>query len=131
MDTFWDTSAVVPLLLREPHTVAAQAAWSRTTRPWAWRWLVIETEAALSRRAAPPAAWSHWAALHASLHLLDLESDRWDALRAFNRALHLRAADAAHLFVFERASTAVPGLQLVAFDAGLVEAARRIGLAVL
>lgn len=131
MDSFWDTSAVVALLLREPNSAAAHRAWSRTARPWAWRWLVIETEAALSRRKAPPEAWTQWAAMLESFRLLDLEGDRWDALRAFNRALHLRAADAAHLFVFERASTAIPGLKLVAFDAELAGAARRIGLPVL
>ncbi len=130
MNTFWDTSAIVALLLQEPHTSAAQAAWMKSTRPWAWRWAVLETEAALSRRSAPPETWTQWATLLESLHLLDLEPDRWDTLRAFNRALRLRAADAAHLFVFERASTAIPGLQLVTFDQELTAAARRMGLAV-
>ncbi len=130
MNTFWDTSAIVALLLQEPHTSAAQAAWAKSSRPWAWRWAVIETEAALSRRSAPPEAWTQWAALLESLHLLDLEPDRWDTLRAFNRALRLRAADAAHLFVFERASTAIPGLRLITFDQELTDAARRMGLSV-
>lgn len=130
MDAFWDTSAVVPLLLKEPHSAAAQAAWAKTTRPWAWRWLAVETESALARRAAPPEAWSQWASLLASFHLVDLESARWDALRAFNRALRLRASGAGHLFLCERISTAIPGLTFVTFDAELSAAGRRIGLPV-
>ena len=128
MNTFWDTSAIVALLLQEPNTSAAQAAWATSTRPWAWRWAVIETEAALARRAAPPEAWTQWAALLDTLHLRDLEPDRWDALRAFNRGLRLRAADAAHLFVFERAGAAIPGLRLITFDQELTDAARRMGM---
>lgn len=131
MDTFWDTSAVVALLLQEPDTQSAQAIWSTTTRPWAWRWMVIETEAALSRRKAPPAAWTQLANLLETIRLLDLDPERWDSLRAFNRALRLRAADAAHLFVCERANTVIPGLHLVSFDAEQVAAARGMGLSVL
>lgn len=130
METFWDTSALVALLLQEPHTKVAHKAWSATQRPWAWRWAVMETEAALSRRQAPPQAWSQWSSLLSSLNLLELEPERWEALRAFNRALRLRASDAAHLFVFERASTVIPDLRLVSFDAEQTAAARRIGLAV-
>lgn len=131
MDTFWDTSAVVALLLQEPNTASAQSAWSHTTQPWAWRWMVLETEAALSRRKAPPMAWTQFAALLESVRLLDLEPERWDSLRAFNRALRLRAADAAHLFVCERANTVIPDLHLVSFDDEQVAAARGLGLLVL
>ena len=131
MNTFWDTSAVVALLLQEPETQSAQSAWSKTTRAWAWRWMIIETEAALARRKAPPVAWSQWATMLESFTVLDLESSQWDSLRAFNRALRLRAADAGHLFVFERASTIIPELQMVCFDQDMTAAARDIGLAVL
>ena len=130
METFWDTSAIVAFLIKEPHTEAARKAWSKTTRCWAWRWVVVETEAALARRQAPPEAWSQWDTLLSALNLLDLEVECWDALRAFNRGLPLRASDAAHLFVCERASTALPGLRLVSFDAEQTKAARHIGLAV-
>lgn len=130
MQTFWDTSAIIPLLLKEPHTIEAQAVWTKSTRAWAWRWLILETEAALSRRKARAEAWSQWAHLSASLTLIDLNSARWDALRAFNRGLGLRAVDAAHLFIFERASTAIPGLQLVTFDQEMSVAADRLGLTV-
>ena len=131
METFWDSSAVVALLLQEPDTGLARAAWSKTKRAWAWRWLVIEVEAALARRRAPPAAWSQWSLLLENINLVDLNPRHWDALRAFNRALHLRAADAGHLFVYERACSAIPGLQLVSFDMEINRSARKLGLALL
>lgn len=115
MNTFWDTSAIVALLLQEPHTSAAQAAWAKSSRPWAWRWAVIETEAALSRRSAPPEAWTQWAALLESLHLLDLEPDRWIRC-APSAALCACAQQMPHISLFERASTAIPGLRLITFD---------------
>lgn len=131
MDVFWDTSAMVALLLQEPSSAAARAAWTRTSRAWAWRWAVMEAEAALSRRKAPPSAWSQWAVLQGSLRLLDLDPAHWEALRAFNRGLRLRAADAAHVFVCERAATAVPRLNFITFDTEQAAAARSIGLSVL
>ena len=130
MDTFWDTSALVALLLREPHTAAAQAAWRKTARAWAWRWAALEAESALLRRKAPPEAWEAWARLCGALRLVELDDPQLDALRAFNRALGLRAADAAHLFVCQRAAEAIPGLRLVCHDAEMTRAARRIGLRV-
>ncbi len=128
MDSFWDSSAVVALLLREPHTAAAQAAWAKSERIWCWQWLVLEVEAALGRRRAAPQTWSDWARVQSALRPLDLEPGAWDALRVFNRALRLRAADAAHLFVCERASQALPGLRFVCFDAEMNRAARNLGL---
>ena len=39
MEVFFDTSAVVPLVLREKHTQAARTHWHASTSRWAWRWL--------------------------------------------------------------------------------------------
>lgn len=130
MQTFWDTSAIVALLIQEPGTAAARDAWEKTTQPWAWRWMVIETEAALSLRSAPPSAWEQWKSALRTIRLLELRGDDFEALRAFNRGLRLRAADAAHLFVCERAASAIPGLHLVTLDEDMKATAQRIGLAV-
>jgi hypothetical protein len=65
------------------------------------------------------AAHSHW---------LHLDPALWPQLGAFNRALKLRAADAGHLFVFDRALTAVPGIVLVTFDPEIEQAAALLGL---
>lgn len=35
MQAFFDTSAIVPLLIREPHSDDAQAAWRETAAAWA------------------------------------------------------------------------------------------------
>jgi hypothetical protein len=64
----------------------------------------------------------------AHIHWLDLEPALWPQLRAFNRPLKLRAADAGHLFVFDRALTALPGIELVTFDQELVQAAATLGV---
>ena len=129
MNTFWDTSAMVALLLQEPGTAAARSVWKNSSQPWAWRWLVIETESALSRRRATAAAWNQWRSAMGAIRLLDLHPDQWDTLRAFNRGLRRRASDAAHLFVFERASTVIPDLQLVTLDDEMKDGAQQLGLA--
>lgn len=130
MDLFFDTSAVVPLLLVEPHSERAVAAWEQVERVFAWRWMEVGVEAALGRRQAPPEAWAQWRAVSGSVHWLEMESSLWGELRAFNRSLKLRAADAGHLFVFDRALGAVPELKLVSFDREMVDAAGELGLPV-
>ena len=128
METFWDTSAVVPLLLKEAHSTAAVRAWQASTRAWAWRWLEVEVEAALSRRRAPAAVWAGWRSMHPHVRWIDCLPETWPQLRAFNRPLRLRAADAAHLFVFDRLCSALPEVRLVCFDDEIRKAARSLGL---
>lgn len=128
MHLFFDTSAVIPLLLQEPHTPRALEAIAQAERLFAWRWLQVETEAAITRRRATPVAWSEWRQLAASIHWLELSESTFPALCAFNRPLRLRAADAGHLFVFDRAITVVPELHLVTFDDEMTAAAQTLGL---
>jgi len=131
MDLFLDTSAAIPLLLREPHTDSALDAFAQAERLFAWRWMQVEAEAALTRRRAPPTAWVGWRQLAASIHWLELSESSVPALCAFNRPLRLRAADAGHLFVFDRAITVVPELHLLTFDSEMQEAAQTLGLPIL
>ena len=130
MELFFDTSAIIPLLLIEPHSPRASEAWAATEGLWAWRWMEVEAEAALGRRGCPPEAWAGWRAISARIHWLDLETDAWPQLRAFNRSLCLRAADAGHLFVLEQLVGIVPRIKLVTFDSEMQSAAKRIGLPV-
>ena len=123
MDIFFDTSAIVPLLIKEVHTGKAQAAWSKATRAWAWRWMQVEAEAALGRRRASTDAWAQWRTLANSIKWLELEPKMWPQLCAFNRPLRLRAADAGHLFVYDRAMTVVQGMALATFDDEMAAAA--------
>ena len=128
MHLFLDTSAVVPLFLQEKHTAAALDAWERSSQLYAWRWMQVEAEAALARRRAPAAAWAEWRQFSAAVSWLEMSESLLPQLCAFNRALRLRAADAGHLFVFDRAVTVVPELQLVSFDNEMIEAADTLGL---
>lgn len=128
MDIFFDTSAIVPLLIKEVHTPKAQAAWSKATRAWAWRWMQVEAEAALGRRKASAEAWAQWRTLANGIKWLDMEPRMWAQLCAFNRPLRLRAADAGHLFVYDRAMTVVAGMALATFDDEMAEAAAALSL---
>ena len=128
MELLFDTSAVVPLLLSEPHSKNALRAWAKARRVWAWRWLQVETEAALSRRKAPAVVWRRWADVAASFSWLDLSEQTYPQLRAFNRPLKLRAADAGHLYIFQTAAQVVPGLKFVCFDVELRRATKLVGL---
>ncbi|HUF62065.1 MAG TPA: hypothetical protein VMN36_08315 [Verrucomicrobiales bacterium] len=128
MELFLDTSAVVPLILREPHTPRALEIWQEGERVWAWRWLQVEAEAAIARRRADARAWRQWSLVSSAIVWLDLEPRSWPLLLAFNRPLRLRAADAGHLYVFHRAASVAPQLRLVCFDAELHAAARTLGL---
>ena len=131
MDLFFDTSAVVPLLLTEPHSNKASQAWSKAERVWAWRWLHVETEAALSRRKAPAIAWRNWHQMASVFSWLDLGEQHYAQLRAFNRPLKLRAADAGHLYIFHLATNVVPSMKLVCFDQELRRATKTLGLELL
>lgn len=128
MDLYFDTSAIVPLILEEPRSQDALSALAKAERVFAWRWMQVETEAALARRRASPEAWSEWRRLASTIFWLELAGSSFPAVCAFNRALRLRAADAGHLFVFDRALGVVPELRLVCHDLEMLEAADHLGL---
>ena len=131
MELFFDTSAMVPLILDEPHSQKALETWDKATRAWAWRWLQVEAEAALGRRRAGARAWHQWRLVASAITWLDLEARMWPLLCAFNRPLRLRAADAGHLYIYNSATSVVPTLKLVCFDKDLNEAAKALGLDVI
>lgn len=88
----------------------------------------VELEAALTRRKADAKAWSAWRSISGSFNCITLNPNQFDALRAFNRSASLRAADAGHLFVFERTLEALPDLLLLTFDDEMAKAANRMGM---
>lgn len=128
MRVYFDTSAIVPLVLAETHSEAVLRVWPDTTERWAWSWLVVEAEAALVRQKADADAWSEWSRVARSLTLVELNPRDHGALRAFNRGLGMRAADAGHLFLFDRLSRELDGLQLVTFDREMSLAARDLAM---
>jgi predicted nucleic acid-binding protein len=131
MVRFFDTSAVVPLVISEPHSEAAGKLWAESTTRFAWQWLRVEAEAALVRRKVPPVGWSHWRKIEDAIHWIEPERNWLQQLRSFNRGVGLRAADAGHLYVMERSLHSVPELQLVTFDREMRAAAENRGIACL
>lgn len=128
MKTYFDTSAIVPLLLQEPHTQAALEVWSQSSQCYAWLWLEVETEAALQRRAAPASAWKNWERIRSSINFLTFPDSEIPALRFLNRSLGLRAADAGHLFVMEKLSRVEPIIRLACFDIEMLKSASTLQL---
>ncbi len=128
MNIFFDTSAVVPLLLNETRSKAALRCWAECEQAWAWNWLLIETEAALVRQGADPTAWAAWRQISNGFTLCELNASRLSELRAMNRTMGLRAADAAHLFLFDRLACRIPGLALLTFDKEMAQAAEALAL---
>jgi predicted nucleic acid-binding protein len=129
MPAFFDTSAIVPLILKEPHSGAAGSVWKQTSRRIAWQWLRVEVEAALVRRIAPPEAWTRWYVIESAMDWVEPEAGWLEHLRAFNRGAGLRSADAGHLYLMERCLRGAPGLRLVTFDHEMRRAAARRGIA--
>ena len=129
MRVFLDTSAVVPLVLSEAKTAAMHRLWPEFSQRWAWDWLVIEAEAAFIRQEASAEAWRQWHKVAESLNLVELPSEERSALRAFNRGIGLRAADAGHLFVFDQLSRHLDGIQLITFDREMLAAAKNLHMA--
>ena len=129
MNTFFDTSAIVPLLLREPHSDNARVAWTEATGVrLAWRWLKVETEAALTRRRAGAKIWQEWDRIESELNWIELPESEIEALCRFNRNFGLRAADAGHLFVMDRLSRTFESLALASFDKEMRGSAEELGL---
>lgn len=129
MRGFFDTSAVIPLVLKEERSNEIDGHWSDFTERWAWSWLIVEAEAALTRQRADAIAWRQWGRISRSLTLVELSSQDRRILCAFNRGIGLRAADAAHLFLFDRLSQQLDDLQLVTFDREMSQAATETGMA--
>jgi hypothetical protein len=137
---FWDSSAVVPLVSREPASASCRA-WLRAD-PVMLVWSLAATEviSALARKhrdgGLDPRPFAIGKQRLAKLERAWSEVSAFDAVRSRARRLlevhALRAADALHLAaalvaVEERTES----LELVTFDARLAAAARREGFPVL
>jgi uncharacterized protein len=134
---YWDTSALVPLLIAEPRTEAMRTLLSEDERIVTWAWTSVEFTSAIERRAREGRL--DRAGRRSALARLVQLASAWDevtdvlAVRRQARALlaryPLRAADAAQLAAAlvvapEERST----FGFVCLDARLSEAAEREGL---
>jgi predicted nucleic acid-binding protein len=130
MEAFWDTSALLPLVLEEIDSPRAAQAWAESDRCIAWNWLQVEAESALLRRKAPKEAWRRLDQLCGVIEWIDIPANHHPGLCEFNRTLALRSADAAHLYAFATARGSLQDLTLVSFDNEMKRAALRLRLAV-
>jgi len=128
MKIFYDTSAWVPLILQESASASMWEAKKDASEIWAWGWMRVETEAALTRRKATSSTWKNWRLLQSEVSWVELQADQTDTLCSFNRAIGLRAAEAGHLFVFDRLFSELPDLVLLTLDSEMASGGRRIGL---
>lgn len=136
---FWDSSALVPLLVEEAETEAARALYLEDSGAIVWWGATIECASAVARREregqlSPEAASE-------SLRRLDALARHWhriepvDAIletsRRFLRVHPLRAADSLQLAAAFLASEGRPStLEFICLDDRLVIAARREGFQV-
>ena len=133
---FWDSSAIVPLLLREKSTTAIRKLYDADPEMMAWWGAEAECVSALARleRASPsvgPAvedALGRLDALRRSWHEVQCVLTVREAARRLLRVHDLRAADALQLAAAIVASENRPStMELVCLDQRLAGAARREG----
>jgi len=137
---FWDSSAIVPLLLREKSTTALRKLYDADPEILAWWGAEAECVSALARleRGTP----SVGPAVEDALGRLDALKGAWhevqcvltvrEAARRLLRVHDLRAADALQLAAAVVASENRPStMQIVCLDARLAGAALREGFRIL
>ena len=134
MIAYFDTSALIPLVIDEPSSEPAARLWDQATRVVSSRLLYPEARAAVARarrmeRITATTSRRAVAELDDLLTQVDIvELDRSLSQRAGELAeVHnLRGYDAVHLASAER--VADPEVVVVAGDADLIRAARALGL---
>lgn len=131
---FADTSALVPLLVREPGTSVARRLWDEAGRVVAATIVHAEVRAALAAadRAgrlgdAHGPLVERWDGLRAQLDLVEVDRTLVDAAGELATAHGLRGFDAVHLAAALRVADGTT--VLAASDGRLLRAAERAGLA--
>jgi predicted nucleic acid-binding protein len=136
---FWDASAIVPLLVAEPTTKAAQAIAAKDPAMLVWWATEVECASALARLERGGSLDD--AAMAQALDRLGRLANAWNEVDASDslrevavrllRVHPLRAADALQLSAAYLAAERRPAsLQLVTLDDRLAMAARKEGFAV-
>ncbi len=117
MALFWDSSAILPIVLEEPHSSMACSAWRSGEEHFAWNWMELETHAALVRRKANAFQWQGWRFCLDRVFLIELSAANYPALMRCNEVWKLRSADAGHVYLFETLLGTRPDFKFVTFDA--------------
>jgi predicted nucleic acid-binding protein len=136
---FWDSSAVVPLLIREDATHAIEQLFRTDPEVVVWWGAEVECVSAISRRERESSLDN--AQAEAALERLDSLIAGWSEVepsetvrrtaRRVLRSYPLRAADALQLAAASAAAEGVPrDVEVVTLDERLANAARREGFAI-
>lgn len=120
---FWDTSALISVLLPEPATKVAQKAMGAGSLYMAWEWIQLEAYSALTRRRAAASEFKSLAEILESFQYLTLDSRDYLEIQALLKKHRLRTADAGHLFCLKKAKKFRPDVRFVCFDGELIRAA--------
>jgi uncharacterized protein len=137
---FWDSSAIVPLLLAEAATATVQAIAARDPELLVWWATEVECASALARLEREKVinateagqAFERMALLAGSWHEVEPGDGVREAAVRFLRVHQLRAADALQMAAAFVASERRPStLELVTLDERLAAAARKEGFVVL
>ena len=138
--SFWDASAIVPLLVAEPSTRHLQALAAKDSAMLVWSGSEVECVSALARlerdgALSPQAitlALKRLRLLTAGWHEVDSSDAIREAAARFLRVHPLRAADALQLAAaFLAAERRPTSLEIVTLDDRLGTAARKEGFAVI
>lgn len=120
---FWDTSALISLVLQEIHSPTAIKARDAGKRWMAWKWIEIEVYAALTRRKAKPLDFKSVQSLLEQFEFVSLGAGDFPFIKKLCDRHRLRSADAGHLFCLLRAKKLIPEISFVCFDDELSAAA--------
>jgi predicted nucleic acid-binding protein len=132
---YFDTSAIVPIVIEEPSSMVASRLWDEANRVVSSRLVYVETRAALAmahrldridERGLRDAV-NEFETLHDQLDLIDVTEELIREAGELAEQLSLRGYDAIHL-----ASALLvddPEMALAAGDQNLLTAAREMGIA--
>jgi uncharacterized protein len=137
---FWDSSALVPLLVAEPTTTAVQALITKDSTMLVWWASEVECASGITRleregaltESAVTQAFDRLKDLAGGWHVVDPSDSIREAAVRFLRVHPLRAADALQLAAaFIAAERRPSSLEIVTLDDRLASAARKEGFALI
>lgn len=126
--SFWDTSAILPLVHKEAHTPSAKAAAGQPGPKLAWEWLRVEARLAVARRGDEPDRVGRLLAWYEEADWQAFGQESLEEVMVLGVRHRLRAADAGHLYALLQSHLVFPDIVFVCFDGDLAAAAKREGV---
>jgi len=127
---YWDSSAIVSLILGDRQATIALRAKERGTHFQAWDWSRIEVHGAFHRRQVSSEYFSALDAFLSSFQYFSLGAEDHPHLLKLLEKHRLRSADTGHLFCLLQTQKLFADIEFVCFDQELVTAAKKEGIRV-